>query len=352
MTAPRRRKREDRPHQPGTLALKVPLEDYASLFAVGVFGALPVTTWLAMLLVPLGDGHRGGGSMKTVLGAILMLVTLFMSLVAPWLVPMLVLRARQPRGARIGWDDHGVSEWDGTWRRSTIAWGELQASHVTWETEAKRRTHVEEALQLVGPPPAPAISVWTSRPQGVPSFRRRLCAERDRVVELREALETRGIPMTRAPDWLLACDSDRPPHRTLTIIGRFGYPLATLAPIIAPSSPPLGVAMALMAAALLAARALPSLREVRSIMARARERAALDAGPPTAHGPAGYREAAARDPLDAQGEVATPASGLADDARALADRSKLRAVLIEAVVRVGCVVMVLASTAAALFVLH
>lgn len=40
--------------------------------------------------------------METVRRAILVLVTLFMFLAAPWLVPMLVLLARQPRGARIG----------------------------------------------------------------------------------------------------------------------------------------------------------------------------------------------------------------------------------------------------------
>ena len=41
-----------------------------------------------------------------------------------------------------------------------------------------------------------------------------------------------------------------------------------------------------------------------------------------------------------------------DDGRAVADRLKLRAALIEAVVRAGCVVMVVVSTAVALVTLH
>ena len=40
-------------------------------------------------------------------------LALFTLLVAPWLVPCLVLRARQPRGARIEWTDLGVTEFDG-----------------------------------------------------------------------------------------------------------------------------------------------------------------------------------------------------------------------------------------------
>lgn len=353
----KKRGREKKPPTPGTLELKVPFGDYASLFAVGLFAALPVTTWLTALIVPLGDHRIGNGPLGAVLGVIFVVAVLSMLLVAPWLVPILVLRARQPRGARIAWDDTGVTEWDGSWRRSTIAWSELEAGRQTWETKIRARTHVDEALQLVGPPPAAAITVWTTPPAGVPHFRRRLCADPERVAELREAIQRRGISMTREPDWVLACDSDRPPHRTLTIVGRFGYPFATLAPIITPASHGVGVAMAVTAAALLAARALPSLREVRAIMARGKERADLRAGAgkpqaaDAAEEPGGYREAAA--PSDDPPAGAVPEQALAeDDARATADRSKLRAALVEAVVRVGCIVLLAASTAAALFLMH
>ena len=291
-------------------------------------------------------------------------------LVAPWLVPILVLRARQPRGARIEWNEVGVTEWDGPWKRAFIAWSELAAGHARWETATKGRPIIDEALQLVGPPPVAAITVWTEPPPGVPNFRRRLCADRSRVAELREAVEQHGIVLTRAPDWLLACDSDRPPHRALTIAGRFGYPLAVIGPLVVPSSHAVGIAMGVVAAVLLAARALPSLREVRAIVGRGRERAGAGVG---ARGGARARRAAAAASASASASASDepgpyraagmlPSEGLpaadrapdlaADDGRAVADRLKLRAALVEAGVRTGCVVMVVVSTAVAFVTLH
>jgi hypothetical protein len=332
----------------GSLELKISGWDYASFVVVGLFAMFPVTTWLMMVMLPLGldEKPHGGEPTNPILVGIFVALAMFAMLVMPWLVPILVLRARQPRGARIAWDQHGVTEWDGTWKRSFIAWTELRAGHLTWETKTKSGTHVDEALQLVGPPPAAAITVWSEAPAGVPNFRRRLCAGRDRVVELREAVERHGIELTRAPDWLLACDSDRPPHRALTIAGRFGYPLATAVPIAVPISHPVGIAMAVAAAALLTLRALPSVREVRAIVARGRERAAMRDSVTTSDEASPYRDA---------GAAPSAEHADADDdarARTAADRSKLSAATVEAVVRVGCVVMVVVSTVVAFFMLH
>lgn len=341
----------------GSLELKVFFGEYMTFVAVGVVASLPVTTWMMMVAAPFGiDGPRSrGGPSSPIETGILVALWLFVMLVAPWLVPILVLRARQPRGARIEWDEVGVTEWDGPWKRSFIAWSELAAGHVTWEWKTKGgRAIIDEALQLVGPPPAAAITVWTEPPRGVPNFRRRLRAERARLVELREAVEQHGIVMTRAPDWLLACDSDRLPHRALTIAGRFGYPLAALGPLVVPSSHPIGVAMGVVAAVLLAARALPSLREVRAIVARGRERTrgAMTVAAASASDERGPYRAAGTLPSEGLPAADRAADLAGDDGRAVVDRLKLRATLVEAVVRTGCVVMVVVSTAVAFVTLH
>ena len=350
--------------RPTSLELEVYFGEYVALVAVGLLAGIPVTTWMMMVALPFDrEGPWGGGGPSSpIVTGILVALALASMLVAPWLVPVLVLRARQPRGARIAWDDVGVTEWDGPWKRAFIAWSEMEAGRVAWETPRRGRPFIDEALQLVGPPPAAAITVWTEPPRGVPNFRRRLRADAAGVAALREAIEEHGVALTREPDWLLACDSDRPPHRALTIAGRFGYPLAAIGPVVVPSSHVVGVAMGVVAAALLAARALPSLREVGAIVARGRERAGggvmTAAAPGSGSGsgsasdePSPYRVAGT---LPSGGATASDdAPDLAeDDGRAVADRLKLRAALIEAVVRAGCVVMVVVSTAVALVTLH
>jgi hypothetical protein len=350
-------KAEGRPESlAGSLELKLQGGDYVALVAVGLCAAIPVTTWLTIVLMALGVDRRPAGEGPPSTIAVVVFAVFFMTvmLVLPWLVPILVLRARQPRGTRIEWNEVGVTEWDGPWKRAAIAWTEMQAGRVTWETHLKSRILVDEALQLVGPPPAAAITVWTDRPRGVPNFRRRLCADAARVAALREAVEHHGIALAREPDWLLACDSDRPPHRALTIAGRFGYPLAALGPMLVPVSHAVGVAMGVGAAMLLAARALPSLREVRAIVARGRERtrcAMTVASAPAFDEPAPYRAAGTLPSEDLAASDRAP-DRAEDDGRAVADRLKLRAALIEAVVRTGCVVMVVVSTAVAFVTLH
>jgi hypothetical protein len=361
----RRRVRDERPGEAsmsvsGGLELKVYFGEYAALVASGLVGALPVTTWMTVIALSLGsDGWgRSGGPSSSVEVALLVAVALFVMLIAPWLVPVLVLRARQPRGARIVWDEIGVTEWDGSWRRAHIAWSELDAGRVTWETPRRGRPSIDEALQLIGPPPAAAITVWTEPPRGVPSFRRRLRADASKVAELREALERRGIALTREPDWLLACESSRPPHRALTVAGRLGYPLAMLGPLLVPISHAWGATMGVTAALLLAVRALPSVREVQAIRARGKgvKRAAGVEGSVGAAGSgveSPYRVAGAvpSGPDASRGLEVSPRAGV-DEGRALADGSRLRAASAEVVVRAACVVLVVASTVAAWLTLH
>lgn len=349
--------------QPGSLELKVYFGEYATFVALGVPAAIPVTTWVMMIALPFGGeipGSGGGPSSPLVMG-LLIALALFMMFVAPSLVPILVLRARQARGARIEWDAVGVTEWDGPWRRAFIPWSELSAGRVTWETQLKNRTVIDEALQLVGPPPTAAITVWTEPPRGVPKFRRRLRAEAARVAALREAIEQHGIALTRAPDWLLACDSDRPPHRALTIAGRFGYPLAVIGPIVMPSSHAIGFAMGVLAAVLLGVRAAPSLREIRAIVARDLERTRArvarrdERSEPAAASdePAPYRAPGTLPSEELPAPEAAPSPDAdADAGRAVADRLKLRAAIAEAVVRMACVVLAAWSTVASFLFLH
>ena len=299
--------KEDRPR---SLELRLRGWDSAELVGAGMLAAIPVTTWLATIAVPLANDRQppGGDAPGPIAIAVFVGAAMFAMLVAPWLVPILVLRRRQPGGARIEWDESGVTEWDGPWRRSVIAWNEMKAGRVTWETKTRGRTFVDEALQLVGPAGARAITVWTDEPPGVPHFRRRLVADVALVTALREAAEDRGVAFDTPPTWLLACDPDRPPHRALTVVGRFGYPLGVLGPLVALGSHGVGIAIALVAAALLAARAVPVLREVRGISAR----------------------------LDGS-----------EDGRAQADRWRLRAAWMELAVRAGCVALLAVSTAVA-----
>jgi hypothetical protein len=370
MTKRRRVRNERTSEKPvsvsGDLELKVYYGEYAALVASGLVGALPVTTWMTVIALSLGSEGRGrsGGPSSSLEVALLVSVALFVMLIAPWLVPVLVLRARQPRGARIVWDEIGVTEWDGSWRRAHIAWSELEAGRVTWETPRRGRPIIDEALQLIGPPPAAAITVWTEPPRGVPSFRRRLRADASEVAELREAIERRGIALAREPDWLLACDSGRPPHRALTLAGRLGYPLATLGPLLVPTSHALGVTMGVAAALLLAMRALPAVREVRAIRARASgaeggkgvegvEGSRGSVGAADSHVESPYRVAGVvpSGPDASPGLDVSPRAGV-DEGRALADGSRLRAALAEVVVRAACVVLVVASTVAALLTLR
>lgn len=267
----RKAKAQDETHGPEPASTSMPLVfggwQYGWLGFTGFCGAIPVTTWLMSVVSPLHlDNHPVSG----VSGAIVVIVPLLLMLVAPWLVPCLVLRWRQPRGARIEWDEEEIVEWDGAWRKAVIAWKDVEVARHTWTVKARSSSYTCEALQLFARTGPQIITVWDSAPDGAPTIRRRLIS--DRVGILVKVIEQRGIATARTHDWSLACDPDRPPHRLATILGRFGYPCAALAPLLTlPSRPPLiPIVVGCTGAALLSLRAMPSFREVRAIVARMR----------------------------------------------------------------------------------
>jgi hypothetical protein len=168
-----------------------------------------------------------------------------------------------------------------------------------------------EALQLVHSETRACITVWEEPPAKAPFVRRRLASEK--VRQLREALEARGVPLTRHPDWSRARDPDREQPALNRWLGRFGYPFAVVAPILAMPSPVGGVVVAAFGAGLLVFRALPVLRETKAIRARI---------------------AASADTAQDENVIA----------RGVADRQKLRAAHLEAFVRLGFVVLLVAAT--------
>jgi hypothetical protein len=199
---------------------------------------------------------------------------------------------------------------------------------LSWITKTRSGSVTDEALQIFGTEPGAVISLWTSPPPRVPSLRRRIVAKR--LVDLREAIASRRIPLSDDLDFGLAGDPDRPPHRALSIVGRIGYPLAVVAPLLVLAAPVAGVVVGAVAAPLLAVRAVPAFREVMAIRARHRPAPRVAPAADDAAGP--YR--------------AAPESSAGEDEGLIArDRLKARAAIIEAVVRASCVVLTLTSTA-------
>jgi len=272
-------------------------EQFGGLVAGGLLGMLPTTTWFALLTTVF---DRPGLVIAPVVGFVGVGLALFTLLVAPWLVPCLVLRARQPRGARIEWTDLGVTEFDGDWRRALVPWDRARAAKHTWEVRTRHGSRTCEALQLVAEGTGDVITVWPSEPPGSPVLRRRLCS--DRTPELRAAIEAHRIPITDGLDPALAKEEGRSRPGWASWLGRPGYVLGVVAPLVAGPAPEVGMGLAGIGAAMLACRALPVLAEVRALLGRA-----------------------------TLGEQRT------------AERLRLRAAVVEATVRLACPALVLAA---------
>jgi hypothetical protein len=297
----------------GSLDLTFGLDQYSGLIGAGVLGILPATSWLLGLLLPLeawldaSHAHIGGAAetLMTVLGA----VAALMVLAGPSVIACRILRARQPHGARITWDDVGVVEWDGAWRRTVVPWKGMEAASVLLPGEELRTRGRRDAIQLRGGMTDGCITVWDIAPEEAPVVRRRLCSSR--VQDLRHAILERGIPLTGSFEASLVRDPDRPRPRANRVVGRFGYVAAVLAPLIAGPSRSMGLVVAVVGAVLLAYRARPVLAELRAIKARLDTYDRNDPNDVARHG-------------------------------ALAD--KLRAARLEAFVRIACIGLTLLST--------
>jgi hypothetical protein len=101
--------------------------------------------FLVSLIVGLGWWSMlesvGGGDLRPLVSP-LVFVGAFIA--AP-VVACFLLRARQPSGAKITWDDTGVAEWDGGGLRTFIPWSEVQV-HYNWS----ERYELIDTLELVG----------------------------------------------------------------------------------------------------------------------------------------------------------------------------------------------------------
>jgi hypothetical protein len=301
---------------------------YAGLVGAGLLGMLPLTTWAATLLVPLDSGTPAQGGDSTWMGvaggaAALLLVVL------PWLVPCLVLRARQPAGARVVWDGDEIVEWDGPWRRAVIHWRQAEAAHLHRSIVGRGGTLHFDTVQIVDSSGA-AITVWDERPKGAPVVRRRLSSSG--VQTLLAALAARNIVPSSRPDWSRIADPDRPRPVWVLVLGRLGYVFAVAAPLGSPDATWPGLVLGAVGAALLGLRAFPVLCELRATT----RRLALTRSGGTDSAPDRTDVASASD----------------EGGRVAALRSKLRAVRLEASVRTTFVVLVVVSTLVGARVFH
>lgn len=293
---------------------------YGALIGCGIAGMLPTTTWLATLSIGLlgqGPPKTGSQGLDGVISFTLVVVMLFAMLVAPSLVPCLVLRARQPKGARIDWDDESVVEWDGEWKRTIIPWKDAEGSLHRWEEKSRSGTISYEAVQIVDVKTNATITAWTAPPSGMAVVRRRLCS--DDVVLLRDAMKDKLAMLTRPFEAGRVVDPRRPPWRLPRIVGRFGYPLAVAGPIMVASSPAVGWALGIGATILLAVRALPPLAELRALRANT-----TASGTAAEEGEGPYRAAGTR---SEEQDAPSPE-------REAVERARFRATAIEALVRV------------------
>ncbi len=295
----------------GRLTLGFGGNQYSGVWWGGMLGTIPTTAWLAMVIVPLHLDDPGsplaGLGQNSVAGVAVMLLSFTTILVAPWLVPCLVLRARQPHGARVEWDEKGVTEWDGAWKRAVVPWKTARAAHQVWKVTARMRTITFEAIQLVDRETGAAITVWPCEPPGAPTIRRRLCV--DDAAPLRAAIDGQKLAMGDEFNASLAQEEHRRRSGWRLWVGRLGYVAGAIAPLEAGVSPAWGLAIATVATMCLMLRAVTVFAELRALV------------------------------------TSTPT----DPGQQRAEQLRLRAVIVEALVRSACIALVPASTLASAF---
>jgi hypothetical protein len=241
--------------------------------------------------------------------------------------PISILRRRQKNGARLTWDDDGVVEHDGVWKRNAIPWSRMEVAHVAWVLPGRNSGRVTyDVVQLVDRSSNAVITAWQGAPSGTPVVRRRVIA-RD-LQGFMAVLRNREIQFSQIVDYRRAEDSDR--HRMTgwrLALARLGYLGAALGPMIALPSPISGVVISVIAAGLLAWRATPSIRELRIVSSRIR----LGDAP----------IADDSDKIDPYREVSAPPVSLDLGGRMEADRIKRRAVRAEVALRSAFVLLTL-----------
>ena len=310
----------------GVASLRVTLKnEYLGFVWPALFGMFPNAMWWASALIPFAVAtethHIASPWWMYVLTGVGTVAFLFAILVAPLLFPILVLRARQPRGAIIECDDEAITELDGSWRRATIPWSRAEIAMARWTVPGRSFSQKHRAVQVRDRDGDAVITVWSSEPDGAPLARRRVYASVGDMKSLEDVLTKHDHALRDhakrdadfahgTPDWSRASDRPRPVRARW---GRFGYALAFFAPLVSSWSRSAAIAVACAAAGLLLLRASPVLDELRTIQA-----ALLASTSPEESAALGWRRRAAR---------------------------------AEAAIRVAFVALTLASTAAWCFVL-
>ncbi len=319
----------------GSIPLVFGWTQYFGLAAAAFAGVIPVTAWgMTLGLGFVGDTPATHGRAETEGEFYASLLLTFLFLVLPSIVACLTLRARQPRGARVEWDDDAIVEWDGPWKRAAIPWRQAQVAHLAWVVRGKGARWTEHALQIVDPAGA-SITLCSAVPAGAQVVRQRLHAPAADVERLVAAVAARGLDTPGSPDWSLALDPDRPRRRWILVLGRLGYVFAVAAPIGAPDVTWPGYVLGAIGTVLLTTRALPVLHELRATIGHLRE-----------------ASAPALPDVEATPFRTAPAAPTAEAGHAAALRLKLRAVGFEALVRIAFVGLVIASTLVGAVVLH
>ena len=251
-------------------------------------------------------------------------------LVLPALLPVVVLRWRQREGASVVWDDEGLTEWDGPWKRNVVPWSRMEAAHFTWQVVVGKYGHQEarDLIQIFDRASDDRVTtIWQEPPPSVPRVRRRVASSN--IAQLVQALEHHHVSLTRTVDWTCIEEPERRPMRGVSLVlARVGYVGAVIGPLLAFAWPLIGISIGVIAAGLLAWRALPVLHEL-SVLRR-RLAGAIASEMPAHDGEDGYRAAAP----------------IPRESRAPADRIRLRAVWMEALVRGSFVVLTLFASVA------
>ncbi|MEO8876217.1 MAG: hypothetical protein ABI461_11565 [Polyangiaceae bacterium] len=314
---------EPAPAESGRIELTIGVEQYAGLAITGFLGMLPLVVWgggLAMLMEAheASPASSGGTSMVGEISGVLLFVAL---IATPSLVSCLVLRARQRKGAFVEWDGEGVTEWDGPWKRNAIPWSRMEAAIFSWRAASSKSPRANyQALQMRDREASAVITIWQVRPDEAPVVRRRLISNAlPRFVEM---LRARQVPFSGVVDWSHVEERERRRFTGWKLwLARSGYIGALCGPMIAFPSPVPGMMISVVAAALLAWRALPVLHELKVVRSRLHAFAQ-----PIAKSPA-ILEAPYREPAAHESEKI--------ETREAADRIRLPAVWVEALLRLS-----------------
>lgn len=317
------------PEDPRKVELGFGAAAYINLGMAGMFGLLPFMSGVVPIVGFLGGfDSRSGSPMSPIASTVIGVLASVVTVVAPWLVPCLVLRARQPKGARIEWDSREIALWDGPWKRTVIRWDDAEAARYVWDVPTRYGHHLRTAIEVFDKTnPEAVISAWDEQPEEAPLARRR--REVSKIYPLDSIVGQRCDGFARDFEMARVADPDRPVQTKLVRnLTRLGYVAAFVGPLMAGPSTAFGIAVSAVGSALLAWRAAPVFSELANVRSKLAQR---PAEMPAHADP--YREAA-------------PAPRERDPNELLAWRYRLRAVIAEAFVRGALAVLPLCGALA------